>query len=120
MSGYYINNTLLAMQPTTGRWIPRATLGIDGAGHPIYPAVREFEMKFNLQDPSDAGQLENFFLSIQNTGTVVVTLPHFPLNSSDTYHFFAYTGCVLQEPEWSTYFTEHYTDCTLLITGIRT
>ena len=120
MSGYYINNVFLIMQPTTGKWIPRPVLGIDGAGHPIYPSVREFEMTFSIQTPDEAGQLENYFLSVQNTGTLVVTLPKFPLNSSDTWIYFAYTGCILQEPQWGEFFTEHDTACTLLISHIRT
>lgn len=114
---YAINGTNLLLQPTSGRWLERQILGLDGAGHPVYPAVREFELGWNLMTPADANQLQGFFNSIQNTGTCVVDLPQY---SAATYTFFSYTGCIVHEPNWSTYFAEHQSDCTLLITNIRT
>lgn len=117
MSGYYINGTELLLQPTTGKWMPRGTLGISGDGHAIYAGVREFEMRFVLETPADYNQLINFFESNQPTGTAVVTLPRF---GYATYEFFDYTGCVLREPEAGTYFTEHQQDVLLIVSNIKT
>jgi hypothetical protein len=114
---YAINGTDLVLQPTTGKWIPRDSLGFDGAGHPIYPGVRQFEMTFALEEPSDFYQVQNYYNMTMNTGTVVVDLPKYGAN---TYIFFSYTGCVLQEPYADEYFSEYHTNVTLLITNVRT
>lgn len=114
---YAINGTEITIQPTSGQWMPKDPLGIDGNGHFVYPPYREFEMSWGLLDPSDANQLQNFFASIGNTGTAVVDLPKY---AAATYTFYSYTGCVMQEPSFGVYFTEHHTDITLLITKIRT
>lgn len=114
---YKINGVEITMQPTSGRWEARDELGIDGAGHPIYPGLREFELRWNAMSPSEANQLQGFFNAIQNTGTCVVDLPQY---AASTYTFFSYTGCTLREPNWSNYFAQNLTDCTLLVTNIRT
>ena len=118
MSGSYrINGTELTMQPTSGRWLPRTELGIDGLGHSIYSAVREFEMRFNLQSPDEYNQLITFFNGHQPSGTVVIDLPRFGYS---IYDFFSYTGCVIREPEMSNYFNENHTEVLLLVSNIRT
>uniref|UniRef100_A0A6M3LYF3 Uncharacterized protein n=1 Tax=viral metagenome TaxID=1070528 RepID=A0A6M3LYF3_9ZZZZ len=118
MSGTYrIGGVDLLLQPTTGRWMPRKPLGIDGNGHPIYPGVREFEMRFQLGSPADYNQLQTFFESVSNTGTVIVDLP---IYGHASYTFTSYTGCVLREPDSREYFSEHQTDFVILVAGIRT
>jgi hypothetical protein len=114
---YAINGVELAVQPTSGRWMPREAVGVDGNGHFIYPPYREFEITWGLVNPSDVNQLQTFFESIGNTGTAIVDLPRY---AASTYTFRSYTGCVLQEPTFDIYFTEHHTNVTLLISKIKT
>src|SRR5574341_516368 len=106
MSGSYrINGTEQAMQPTTGRWLPRTQLGIDGNGHAIYSGVREFEMRFNIHSPAEYNQLITFFNGHQPSGSVIVDLPQFGISS---YNFFSYSGCNIREPEMGEYFDEYH------------
>jgi len=114
---YQISGTDLLLQPTSGRWIPRKAIRMDGNGHPVYPGVREFEMRFQLGEPGDYSQLQDFFESVGNTGTVVVDLPKYGYTS---YEFESYTGCVLREPETREYFSQHQRHFTILVTNIRT
>lgn len=113
---YKINGTEIA-QPTTGRWMEREPLGINGFGQSIYAGVREFEMKWVINTPAEFNAIQNFFLAVGNTGTVVVDLPQY---GAATYTFFSYTGCILNEPMASPYFTQHHTEVTLLVRNIRT
>jgi len=118
MSGSYkINGVELSLQPTTGRWLPRPLVGTTGDGHHIYPAIREYEMRWGLANPSDADEWYTQFDLLGVTGTVVMDLPKFP---NSVYAFESYSGCTLQEPIVNTYFTEHFTDVVLLVTNIRT
>ena len=114
---YAVNGTDITLPPTSGRWMPRESLGIDGNGRAIYPGVREFELRWQLISPSDYNQLQTFFSSIGNTGTVVVDLPQY---GAASYLFYSYTGCVLREPETGQYFTENQLSAFLLVTNIRT
>ena len=114
---YSINGTTFVLQPTIGKWLPRERLGIDGNGHPIYAPYREFEIEWELVDPSDFNQLQTFFSSVNNTGSAVVELPQY---GAATYIFYSYTGCVVREPEFAEYFNQHQSRATLLITRIRT
>lgn len=115
---YKINGTELTTQPTTGRWMPRTSLGIDGNGHTIYAGVREYELKWQLVNVSDYNQLITFFTTIGNTGTAVVELPKF---GGATYTFQEYSGCVLREPESNAYFAgAGQQEVLLLITNIKT
>lgn len=98
-----INGTDLNIQPDV-RWVPRSNLAIDGQGHPIYSAVREVELNFELIDQATINQLEGFYLICGNTGTVTVRLPP-PFGSQ--FSFVDYSGCVVGEPEiGGNYFTE--------------
>lgn len=114
---YKINGTEIVIQPTTGRWVGRTAVDVDGWGHPIYPPYREFEMSWQLITMEQAEQLHTFFLAVGSTGTVVVDLPQY---ATDAYTFFAYTGCVLQEPSFGEFFVEHSKDTMLLVTRIKT
>ncbi len=114
---YQINGVDLTLQPTVGRWLPRKPLGIDGNGHAIYPGVREFEMRFQLGEPTDYNQLQVAFEAVSNTGTVIVDLPKY---GHTDYEFESYTGCVLREPDSRGYFSEHQTEFVILVTKIRT
>jgi hypothetical protein len=114
---YKINGTEITIQPTQGRWLAKDELGIDGAGHPIYPMPREFELRWGVVSPSEANQLQTFFETVITTGTAVVDLPMY---ANATYVFFSYSGCTLTEPEWGRYFAEYYNDAVVIVRNIRT
>lgn len=114
---YKISGVEIPIQPTVARWLPRRQLGDDGNGRPIYSAVREFEMRWQLADPSHVNTLQGYFNGVGATGTAVVDLPQY---AAATYVFFAYSGTVLQEPTFSPFFAENITDVVLMVTKIRT
>lgn len=117
MTGSYgVNGVAFTLQPTVGAWQPRNTLGVDGNGHFVYQATYEFELSWGLSSQSEFYQLMQMFDTMNITGSVVVSLPQL---RSATYQFYDYTGCVIQEPEFSRYFTEHPESVSLLITNIR-
>ena len=113
---YKINGTELTLQPTNGKWLPKVLMGVDGNGHPIYSAMRDFQLTWQLISPADFNQILLFFNAVITTGSAVAELPKF---NSSTYTFYAYTGCVLQEPELAEFFNEYLTNATMVITGIR-
>lgn len=114
---YAINGVNFSLPPTEGGWSARDIIGVDGGGHPIYPAVREFEMSWGLASPSDVKQINDAYLSIQNTGTIVFDLPKW--GSSD-YTYYSYSGCTMREPEVGRYFNGYIQDVRLVITKVRT
>jgi len=113
---YAINGSDLALQPTSGRWMPTTILGVTGDGHPIYPAIRQFEMRWNINAQSDVNALVNYFNTTAITGTASVDLPEY---NSSVYQFKTYSGCVLFEPSRSEYFTEHTREFVLYVGNIR-
>ena len=114
---YKINGTDITLQPTTGKWVDREQIGIDGNGRALYSALREFELTWGLVSASEFNQLKGFFDSIGSTGSVVATLPQYGASS---YTFYDYTGCILREMEAGEYFEERITDTKLLIVKIAT
>ena len=107
----------ITLHPTYGRWVPKEQVGVDGFGHPVYPAVRDYELRWDLISPQDFDQFQGVYDAIQNTGTVVATLPRW---GSSTYEYYSYSGCILREPEMGDYFEGHITQAVLLIMNIRT
>lgn len=114
---YAANGTDLILQPETGQWLERELLGMDGNGRPIYTATRKFELKWGVVAPSEYNQLQNFFASIGATGSLVMDLPKY---GSATWEFESYTGCYVTEPQAGTFFQQHYTNVTVVVTNIRT
>lgn len=114
---YKINGTDITLQPTTGKWVDRREMGISGDGHAVYPSLREFELKWELISAADLNQLNTFFASIGVTGSAVVELPKW---AAPTWTFYAYSGCILREPEVSEYFEEHTTSVKMLVVRIQT
>lgn len=112
---YKINGTELSLAPTFGHWLPREPLGRDGNGHPIYPAVYQFEVSWNLSNMSDFNQLIGFFDTLLITGSATADLPEL---RGASYGFRTYSGCVVNEPIMDRYFTEHPQQVKLLITNI--
>jgi hypothetical protein len=114
---YKIGGTELLIQPTSGRWLPRESLARDGAGHSVYPGVYQFEMTFQLEFTSGTSQLQDFYDAVAVTGTAVVDLPRY---NYPTYEFFSYSGCVIDEPVFDSYFAEHQQEIKLVVSNIRT
>ena len=113
---YAVNNTDFSLKPTEGRWMDRQDYGFDGFGHPIYGAIKSFEMRWQLISPSDLNQLVTFFNQVQNTGTAAVDLPQY---GAAQYTYYRYSGCTLSEVRVGEFFEGHYTDARLLIFNVR-
>jgi len=117
MSSYKVNGTLIPTQPTEGRWMSRNMVGVDGNGRAIYSGVREFELRWQLVDPETSYALQTYFNAVGTTGSLVIDLPYY---LSGTNVFRSYTGCVIREPEFGSYFTGYLQDFVLLVTKIIT
>lgn len=116
MSTFRLNGNDLWVDPTEAEWVGKSVLGISGKGNPIYPGVREFEMRWNLLSATGFSQLQ-YYYDLQNvTGTTVVDLPKYGIGG---YSFYAYSGCVLHEPVAGAYFSEYVQSVVLRITLIR-
>lgn len=114
---YRLNGVAFPVQPTTGRWLDRPIFGITGDGHAMYPAVREFEVRWGLLDATGTNQLQNFFNSVGVTGTIVAEIPQY---AAPDWIFYAYSGVLIREPEFGHYFNTYTQDVTLTISQIRT
>lgn len=112
---YKINGTAFLLQPTTGRWMPRAPVGITGDGHPIYPGVREFECRWQLADAESVDQLRDWFETTLLTGTASVDLPS---RTTGSWSFQTYNGCILYEPEQDVFFNERTTGLVMMVGNI--
>lgn len=111
-------NGVAFLDPTEHGWLPRTMLGVSGGGHPIYAGVREYELKWQLASIGDYYLLQSSFQGLSGTSNIVAELPQF--DSTGTYAYFAYSGCVLREPEYGRWFNGYYQDISLLITNVRT
>ena len=111
-----INGTDFTLPPTSGRWMPQSMVGITGDGHPIYPAIHEFEIRWSLSSQDDLNQIQNFRDLVVLTGTASVDLPAY---RGANYIFQTYTGCTLYEPDRGQYFSEHTTEFVLIIGNIH-
>ena len=114
---FKINGTSLTHQPTDHRWRERDLLGLTGDGKPLYPAFREYELEWDFLTATEFNELQTYFNSIGITGSAVVSLPQY---ASASYSFFPYTGCVIGEPSYDSYFEEYYGGVRLLVSRIRT
>lgn len=111
-----INGTEITLQPSSHGWIPKVLLGRGGAGHGFSSAVQEYELNWELISASELNQVVGFFNSIGVTGTAVVELPQY---GASTYTFYPYSGCIINNPEVSSYFEQHTTSVRLVIGNIR-
>ena len=114
---YGYNGTDFDLQPTFGRWMPRLILGTTGAGHSIYPGVREFQIFWRLMPISDYDAMRDLYNMVGITGSLTMSLPDL---DASAYGFKNYSGCTLREPEAGQYFTEHVTDVTMMVINIQT
>jgi hypothetical protein len=113
---FAINGTRISLQPSTHKWSGRSELGVDGNNRPLYPAIREFEMSWDLMPVSDLAQLINAQLA-SVTGTLVMDLPQW---GSSIYTFYSYSGTVAREPQVGQYFSEHVESVIWVVGNIRT
>jgi hypothetical protein len=117
----YIINGVTMPCPSTGHWVARKILDIQGDNRPIYGPVREFEISWTLTSYEDWEILVATFNKIQSTGTAVVELPAYPTITGTAFAFGKYSGCTLHEPEVGPAFNMEYpTNVALLIGNIRT
>ena len=117
----YIINGYVLPCPTSGRWLGRSVLDVQGDGRPIYAPVRAFEMRWELQTYGDWEVLVAAFNEFQSTGTPVVNLPAYPTITGTGYGFSEYSGVVIAEPAISDMFNQEYpTSVSLIISNIRT
>ena len=114
---FKVNGTPFVLDPTTHHWASRPSLGFDGAGHQMYVAVRSYEMSWDFMNSSGAAQLQSFYNLCSVSGTVIVDLPQYMSNG---YAFQSYTGCILQEPNFDTYFNGFEQTLKLVVNNIRT
>lgn len=111
------NGTGLMLPPTTAGWVTQETIGINGNGHAIYSAVREFQMTFNLTSQGEFYELINYFRQVSVTGTLVATLPQI---DSNTFAYKNYSGTILRQPEMQEYFAEEYSSDVRITLLVRT
>lgn len=111
------NGTTLSIQPTSGKWVNKELIGVDGSGRGIYPAYRDFELKWDFLTPAEFNEIYTFFQAIGQTGTVVATLPQF---NATEYQFYNYSGCVLRELQAEEYWQNYISSASLLIVRILT
>lgn len=114
---FAINGVNFLLSPTKSGWMGREELGIDGNGHPVYPAVREYEISWVLAHPNDIKQINDAYLLASSTGTLSFDLPQW--GASD-YIFYRYSGCTMREPQMGEYFAEYIADVKVTILLVRT
>ncbi len=112
------NGVTLTYQPTSHNYISREPIGIDGNGHAVYPALREFEITWDFLTIEEFNNLYGYFLATGATGTVVSSLPQWP--PVGVYQFRNYSGTVLREPTASEFYENYVKDVKLLIVRILT
>lgn len=111
-----INGTAISLPPTQGQWEAKDVIGVDGNGHPIYSAYGDFTLSWGLMSTTEFKQLNDWYITVSNTGTVVAELPKW----GDTdYLYYAYSGTIINRPTVGAYFTGYVTDVRLLISRIR-
>ena len=113
------------LEPTTGRWLSRDVVDVQGDGRPIYGSTRAFEMRWQLESYEQWSLLVATFNELQSSGTTVARLPAyptlpFPMATGSAFAFQEYSGVVLSEPSVGAFFQDWPTDVTLLIANIVT
>lgn len=111
------NGTVLSEQPTDHHWLDREQIGTDGNGAAVYVAPRQYELRWDFLDTDQFNNIYQFFLNQSVTGTVVSTLPKW---RTSPYTMYAYSGTVLREPTYESWFQNYYVNTKLLIVRINT
>lgn len=118
VNSFGFNGVTLTYQPTSHGFVPRSEIGIDGNGHAVYPALREYELNWDFLTIEEFNNLYGYFLATGATGTVVSSLPQWP--PVGVYQFYNYSGTVLREPTVSELYENYAKDVKLLIVRILT
>jgi len=101
---YRINGYVLPC-PTSGRWLGRSPIDVQGDGRPIY---------------SPWSTLVAIFNEFESTGTAVAYLPAYPSITGSSFAFQEYSGVVVGEPQVGEFFHREFpTDLALVIGNIR-
>lgn len=116
-SGTYAVGGINILQPTTHKWADDDLVSYDGNGRPVYPAIKSYELGWQLMSHSDFQQLLSASLYSISTGTVVVDLPRW---GNQNFVFYSYSGTYVNKPNYGGFFMEHYEDVSLTISNIRT
>ncbi len=114
---YKIDGTSV-FTPTSGRWMPRRPVDVQGDNRPIYGPVRAFELKWRLLSNEDWSDLQIFFNTVAATGTHVVELPGFPTANQQGYAHREYSGVTMAEPQVGPYFETFPSNVTLILGNI--
>ncbi len=114
---YKIDGTSV-FTPTSGRWMPRRPVDVQGDNRPLYSGVRAFELKWRLISNENWADLQIFFNTVAATGTHVVELPGFPTAGQQVYAHREYSGVTLAEPQIGPYFETYPTNVTLILGNI--
>src|SRR5215216_1456825 len=110
------NGTGLSLQPTDASWVEQDSLGITGNNRAVYPALREFQMTFNLSSQQNLYELWNYFQQIA-TGTLTATLPEY---MSPVFQYKNYSGAIVRQPTVGNYFAEEFTSDIRVSVFVRT
>lgn len=111
---YKINGIDFPIQPSSGKWIPKNVLGIDGSGHTVYSGIGQFEITWDMVSVDEYNSLLSL-VDMSNTGTIVAELPKY---GAPSWVYYGYTGSIIGEPSIGEYFETYYSNVVLLVTSI--
>lgn len=112
-----LNGSVFSQQPTEHSWVPKDPIGIDGNGIEVMPAVREYQLKWDFVTTDVWNEIYAAFTAQGVTGSVVASLPKW---STSPYQMYAYSGCVVREMVYDSWFENYYSNVRLLIVKIVT
>lgn len=104
--------------PSSGRWMPRRPIDVQGDNRPIYSDVRSFEMRWRIVFYEEWANLQHFFDQVLATGTHVTRLPSYPTVSGSAYGFTEYSGTTWGEPQSGPFFEGEPTTVVLIVGNI--
>ncbi len=116
-TNYKIDGSAI-FNPTSGRWVPRRPIDVQGDNRPLYSPVRAFELKWKLVSNEDWADLQVFFNRVAATGTHVVQIPGYPTAAQQSYAFREYSGVTMAEPQVGPYFETYPSNVTLILGNI--
>lgn len=114
-TAYAFNGVDLPIQPTSGQYGQRKSLGVDGNNVVIYEPIYSFTMTFDALTMSEFNQLYDFWQTVVNSGSISVDLPQ---KDADTYVFKTYTSCVVDEPTVGAFFQTYVSEVKILVRNI--
>lgn len=112
-----LNGYVFTHQPTDHHWMPKEPTGIDGNGIAVYPAYREYELKFDFLDTDEWTNTYQAFQAQGVTGSLVAVLPKW---NATPYQWYSYSGVQIREMEYDGWFQNYYQNVRLLIVKVLT